>query len=138
MSEKLFEKYAATEGNEKYEELIKRHDGLYSRHDDVRSPLARDYTRILHSTAYRRLKHKTQVFYNVENDHICTRMEHVSHVESVSGTIAKYLGLNDELTRAISTAHDLGHAPFGHQGEKILTEISEEYLGQPFWHERTV
>ena len=136
MSEKLFEKYAATEGNEKYEELIKRHDGLYSRHDDVRSPFARDYTRILHSTAYRRLKHKTQVFYNVENDHICTRMEHVSHVESVSGTIAKYLGLNDELTRAISTAHDLGHAPFGHQGEKILTEISEEYLGQPFWHEK--
>lgn len=55
----------------------------------MRSPFARDYTRILHSLAYRRLKHKTQVFFYIDNDHICTRMEHVAHVESVSHTIAK-------------------------------------------------
>lgn len=58
------------------------------------------------------MNYKTQVFFNIENDHICTRMEHVAHVESVSHTIAKCLGLNDELTKAIA----MGHAPFGHQG----------------------
>lgn len=86
--------------------------------------------------AYRRLKHKTQVFFNIDNDHICTRMEHVSHVESVSSTIAKELGLNDELTKAISIGHDLGHAPFGHQGEVIIRNITKEYLGNSFWHEQ--
>lgn len=91
---------------------------------------------ILHSTAYRRLKHKTQVFFNIDNDHICTRMEHVSHVESVSSTLAKELGLNQELTKAISIGHDLGHAPFGHQGENILRDLSQKYLSQDFWHEQ--
>lgn len=90
----------------------------------------------MHCLAYRRLKHKTQVFFNTQNDHICTRMEHVNHVESVSYTIASYLGLNTELTKAISVGHDLGHPPFGHEGERILNDISKKYLKKEFWHEK--
>lgn len=131
-----FAAVAAVKGCPRWEELTRRASSLYSRPDDVRSPFDRDYTRILHSYAYRRLKHKTQVFFNVDNDHICTRMEHVAHVESVSATIAKALGLNTELTHAIAIGHDLGHAPFGHQGEAILNQISQEYLNERFWHER--
>ena len=113
-----------------------REKKLYTRSNDVRSEFERDYTRILHSLAYRRLKHKTQVFFNTQNDHICTRMEHVSHVESVSYVIAKSLGLNYELTRSIATAHDLGHAPFGHEGEKVIKKILRENLNCSFWHEK--
>lgn len=121
---------------DRWEELTQRKKQLYKRDEDIRSPFARDYTRILHSQAYRRLKHKTQVFFNVDNDHICTRMEHVAHVESVSTTIAKTLGLNEELTRAIAIGHDLGHAPFGHQGEKVIAKLSKKYLRTNFWHEQ--
>lgn len=132
----IFKQYAATAGNPNWEKLIERRSGLYARKDDIRSPFARDYTRILHSMAYRRLKHKTQVFFNINNDHICTRMEHVSHVESVSSIISKALGLNEELTKAISIGHDLGHAPFGHQGEVVLQELTSKYLHHDFWHEQ--
>ena len=133
-----FSEVAATESHPAWEALIRRPSELYQRSDDIRSPFARDYTRILHSMAYRRLKHKTQVFYNIENDHICTRMEHVAHVESVSGTIAKTLGLNTELTKAIAIGHDLGHAPFGHHGETILTALCRQYISPEmrFWHEK--
>ena len=123
-------------GCENWEALTSRREGLYEREGDIRSPFARDYTRILHSNAYRRLKHKTQVFFNAENDHVCTRMEHVSHVDSVAYTIAIQLGLNDELTRAIATGHDLGHAPFGHHGERVISELSQKYVGTTFWHEK--
>lgn len=136
MTRGKFKSVAATSKNDNWEKLTARTVDLYSREDDVRSPFARDYTRILHSLAYRRLKHKTQVFFNIDNDHICTRMEHVAHVESVSHTIAKSLGLNDELTKAIAMGHDLGHAPFGHQGESVISELSKKYLGEKFWHER--
>lgn len=136
MAKEKFKDVATTIGNANWEEMTKRTEQLYSRNDDVRSPFARDYTRILHSLAYRRLKHKTQVFFNIDNDHICTRMEHVAHVESVSHTIAKSLGLNDELTKAIAIGHDLGHAPFGHQGETVISELSKQYLGENFWHEK--
>jgi dGTPase len=81
------------------------------------------------------LKHKTQVFFATSNDHICTRLEHVNHVSSVSYTIADYLGLNTELTAAISIGHDLGHAPFGHVGERILEKILQDVIGDTFWHE---
>lgn len=135
MAKDKFKSVAADYENENWRALIERPAELYSRKDDVRSPFARDYTRILHSLAYRRLKHKTQVFFNIENDHICTRMEHVSHVESVSQTIAKNLGLNVELIRAIAMGHDLGHAPFGHQGETVINSLCEKYLGETFWHE---
>lgn len=136
MAKEKFKSVAATPQDANWEKLVERDSSLYSRNDDVRSPFARDYTRILHSLAYRRLKHKTQVFFNIDNDHICTRMEHVAHVESVSHTIARSLGLNDELTRAIAIGHDLGHAPFGHQGETVISELSEKYLGEKFWHEK--
>lgn len=126
----------ADPARENWPVLTARRSALYEKANDCRDPFERDYTRILHSLAYRRLKHKTQVFFNIENDHICTRMEHVSHVESVSTTIAKDLGLNVELTRAIAMGHDLGHAPFGHQGERELAKLSEQYLGKPFFHER--
>lgn len=132
-----FKEVAADKRNPRYEEFTRRENGLYSEKGEVRSPFARDYTRVLHSTAYRRLKHKTQVFYNIENDHICTRMEHVLHVESAAYTIAKRLKLNDELTRAIAMAHDLGHAPFGHHGERIIGKLYKKYLnGETFWHEK--
>lgn len=133
---KKLEAYSANEKNSKWENLIKREVPLYHRNNDIRSEFERDYTRVIHSTAYRRLKHKTQVFFSPDNDHICTRGEHVSHVESISYTIANYLGLNTELTKAIAIAHDIGHSPFGHQGEKILNQISQRDIGEKFWHER--
>ena len=133
---KKFEKYAANENNPNWDKIISRQSPLYNRNNFMRSEFERDYTRIIHSTAYRRLKHKTQVFFSPENDHICTRIEHVTHVESISYTIAKNLGLNTELTKAIAVAHDVGHSPFGHEGEKILSEISNRDLGIGFWHEK--
>ena len=133
---KKFENLVANEKNPKWNNIIKREENLYKRNNDIRSEFERDYTRVIHSTAYRRLKHKTQVFFSPENDHICTRIEHVVHVESISYTIANYLGLNTELTKSISVAHDIGHSPFGHQGEKILSEISTRDIGKPFWHEK--
>ena len=106
----------------------------------IRSEFERDYTRILHSQAFRRLKHKTQVFFAPHDDHICTRMEHVTHVASVATEIAKYLGLNPELTNAIAMGHDIGHAPFGHHGEDCLNKLLEQKEGanapKKFWHER--
>lgn len=134
--EKLFSKVAAFPGNEKWDNMIKRERPIYDRDGDLRSEFARDYTRILHSDAFKRLKHKTQVFFSPSNDHICTRIEHVSHVESISNTIASYLGLNTELTKAIAIAHDLGHSPFGHAGEKILNKISMRDINETFWHEK--
>lgn len=131
-----FIKYATNITNPKWENSISRISPLIQRHSDIRTEFDRDYTRIIHSNAYRRLKHKTQVFFSPENDHICTRGEHVTHVESISYSIANYLGLNTELTKAIAVAHDLGHSPFGHAGEKILSEISKKDLATSFWHEK--
>ena len=137
MGNPIFAEVAMNEKNEKWEQAVKRPGDLYHRGEDYRSEFARDYTRILHSNGYRRMKHKTQVFFNAAgNDHICTRMEHVAHVESVSSTIARSLGLNDELTRAIAMAHDIGHAPFGHEGERAISEITERDLNYKFWHEK--
>ena len=136
MTPNSFADVASHEGGENWEKQIEREMPLYHRDNDIRSEYERDYTRILHSLAYRRLKHKTQVFFNIDNDHICTRMEHVQHVESVSCTIASYLGLNVELARAIAMGHDLGHAPFGHKGEVELTGIRKEFGFESFWHEQ--
>ena len=133
---KEFSSLSVNPENPKWKELTKREGELYNRTNDVRNEFSRDYSRILHSLAYRRLKHKTQVFYNIDNDHVCTRMEHVAHVESVSHTIADTLGLNIDLTKAIAMGHDLGHAPFGHKGENIIRELSEKHLGKTFWHEQ--
>jgi len=136
MRKGLFKNEAANENHKHWKKLIKRLRSLYSRPKDIRSEFIRDYNRILHCTAYRRLKHKTQVFFAPKNDHICTRIEHVNHVTSVSYIIAKFMGLNTELATAIALGHDLGHAPFGHPGEDILKEITQKELGFEFWHEK--
>lgn len=127
---------AANENNPKWSQMILREKKLYSANTDLRTEFERDYTRIIYSNAYKRLKHKTQVFFSPSNDHICTRIEHVNHVESISHTIAKALGLNTELTKTIAVAHDLGHSPFGHAGEKVLNEISMRDTNKKFWHEQ--
>jgi len=127
---------AMNESNKKWNNVIKRKKELYSRGNDIRSEFERDYTRIIHSLAFRRMKHKTQVFFAPVDDHICTRMEHVILVESISNTIANFLGLNTELTKSIAMSHDIGHSPFGHQGEKILSDISQKEIGKSFWHEK--
>lgn len=129
-----------SENSPKWEAGLKRKATLYERNNDIRSDLERDYTRILHCQAYRRLKHKTQVFFAPHNDHICTRMEHVSHVVSISNTIAKYIGLNKQLTSAIALGHDIGFAPFGRCGEECLNHFlqvdTEHNEPKKFWHER--
>ena len=132
----ILKDYRADENNPKWKNIVSRKKSLYKRDEDLRSEFERDYTRVIHSNSYRRMKHKTQVIFSPENDHICTRTEHVTHVESISYTIAKYLGLNTELTKAIATAHDIGHSPFGHQGERILSAISQRDLAKKFWHEK--
>ncbi|MBN2852004.1 MAG: HD domain-containing protein [Clostridia bacterium] len=131
-----FSKVAINEKSDKYDVCISRVTPLSRRENEVRSPFTRDYTRILHSRAYSRLKHKTQVFFATQNDHICTRIEHVNHVSSIGVTIAKYFGLNEELVLAIATGHDLGHAPFGHSGERYISAITNKYLNETFWHEK--
>lgn len=127
---------AANERNLLWSNFIKREKELYKRDFDIRSEFERDYNRILHCTAYRRLKHKTQVFFATGHDHICTRIEHVNHVVALSYDISKFLGLNAELSNAIAIGHDLGHAPFGHEGERILREISEKEIDISYWHEQ--
>ena len=102
---------------------------------DVRLPYYRDTTAIIHSSPFRRLKHKTQVFFAPANDHICTRIEHVLHVASISSTICRSLGLNDDLAWAIGMGHDLGHTPFGHIGEKIISDLRQEEGLPKFEHE---
>lgn len=105
------------------------------RKSDVRSPYYRDTTAIIHSSPFRRLKHKTQVFFAPSNDHICTRIEHSLHVASIASTLSRGLELDHELAWAIGMGHDLGHAPFGHVGETILGELrAERGLGK-FEHE---
>jgi dGTPase len=93
--------------------------------DEFRTEFDRDYTRIIHSRAFRRLRHKTQVFISPVNDHLCTRLEHSLHVASVARTISKALALNNELVSAIAVGHDLGHAPFGHWGENVLAKLGK-------------
>ena len=105
------------------------------REEDIRGSYYRDTTAIIHSSPFRRLKHKTQVFYAPSNDHICTRMEHVLHVASIASTICRPLGLDTELAWAIGMGHDLGHTPFGHTGEKIISSLSVARGLPPFEHE---
>lgn len=131
-----FSSVAATPSNPNWNNLISRRDELYKKENDVRSEFERDYDRIIYCNAYRRLKHKTQVFFLPKNDHICTRIEHVNNVDATSYTIAKTLGLNTTLTRAISISHDIGHSPFGHKGEQILNKVCMENGLESFWHER--
>ena len=92
------------------------------RKSNLRSPYQRDRDRIIHSTAFRRLKHKTQVFVNTTDDHYRTRITHSLEVAQIGRTLAKYFKLNEDLCETLSLAHDLGHTPFGHAGEEALNE----------------
>jgi dGTPase len=94
-----------------------------------RSPFQRDRDRIIHAGAFRRLKHKTQVFVEHEGDHFRTRLTHSIEVAQVARTIARALGLNEDLTEAVALAHDLGHTPFGHTGEDALNALMAPHGG---------
>lgn len=90
---------------------------------DIRTDFQRDRDRIIYSKAFRRLKHKTQVFISPEGDHYRTRLTHTLEVSQIARTIARSLRLNEDLTEAIALGHDLGHTPFGHAGERVLDEV---------------
>ncbi len=100
----------------------------------MRTPFQRDRDRIVHSKAFRRLKHKTQVFVAPEGDHYRTRLTHTLEVTMISRTVARALRLNEDLTEAIGLGHDLGHPPFGHIGEEVLDRCLKERFGRDFRH----
>lgn len=101
-------------------------EAIYLRpnHDDIRTPFFRDIDRIIYSLAFIRYQDKTQVFSNTIHDHVAKRMIHVQFVSKIARTIGRALGLNEDLIEAAALGHDLGHVPFGHQGEYILNDIS--------------
>jgi dGTPase len=102
----------------------------------LRTPYQRDRDRIVHSKAFRRLKHKTQVFISPEGDHYRTRLTHTLEAAGIARTVARALALNEDLTEAIALGHDLGHPPFGHIGESVLDACLQEHFGARFRHNR--
>ena len=100
----------------------------------LRTPFQRDRDRIVHCKAFRRLKHKTQVFVAPEGDHYRTRLTHTLEVTGISRTVARALRLNEDLTEAIGLGHDVGHPPFGHIGEDVLDRAGRERFGRGFRH----
>src|SRR5437868_4690714 len=100
----------------------------------VRTPFQRDRDRIVHSKAFRRLKHKTQVFISPEGDHYRTRLTHTLETTGIARTVARALGLNEDLTEAVGLGHDLGHPPFGHIGEEVLDACLQKRYGLRFRH----
>src|SRR5436190_3980522 len=100
----------------------------------VRTPFQRDRDRIVHSKAFRRLKHKTQVFISPEGDHYRTRLTHTLETTGIARTVARALELNEDLTEAIGMGHDLGHPPFGHIGEEVLDQCLQERYDLRFRH----
>jgi dGTPase len=108
--------------------------GIEEPDSPLRTPFQRDRDRIVHSKAFRRLKHKTQVFIAPEGDHYRTRLTHTLEASGISRTVSRALGLNEDLTEAIGLGHDLGHPPFGHIGEEVLDEALRERCGSGFKH----
>lgn len=110
-----------------YAQLSSKTKGRIEKEEEcnIRTCFQRDRDRIVHSKAFRRLKHKTQVYVSPEGDHYRTRLTHTLEVSQIARTIARALSLNEDLVEAISLGHDLGHTPFGHEGERVLNEISK-------------
>ena len=124
MQKKLIQQYS------KLATPIKSRGRIYFEHlSRLRSPYQRDRDRVIHSTAFRRLKHKTQVFVNTTGDHFRTRITHSLEVAQIARTLAKHFNLNEDLCETLSLSHDLGHTPFGHAGENVLNECMETYGG---------
>ena len=97
--------------------------------DPTRTQFQRDRDRIVHSSSFRRLKHKTQVFVNTSGDHFRTRITHSLEVSQIARTLSKFFNLNEDLSETLSLAHDLGHTPFGHAGEEALNNCMKKYGG---------
>jgi len=97
--------------------------------NSFRTSYQRDRDRIIHSSSFRRLKHKTQVFVNTEGDHYRTRLTHSMEVSQIARTLARTLSVNEDLSETLSLSHDLGHPPFGHAGEEVLSECMDKYGG---------
>jgi dGTPase len=108
--------------------------GVEEADSPLRTPFQRDRDRIVHSKSFRRLKHKTQVFVSPEGDHYRTRLTHTLEACGIARTVARALGLNEDLTEAIGLGHDLGHPPFGHAGEDALDAALRERCGSHFKH----
>jgi len=102
---------------------------FHEEEDDLRTAFERDRDRVVHSTAFRRLMYKTQVFVNWEGDHYRTRLSHSLEVAQVARSIGNALALNEPLCEALALAHDIGHPPFGHRGEVALDELMREHGG---------
>ena len=124
MQKKSFEKLA------KFAVPLKSNGRFFiEKRTDLRNDFQRDRDRIIHSTAFRRLKHKTQVFVNTSGDHFRTRITHSLEVSQIARTLSKFFNLNEDLSETLSLAHDLGHTPFGHAGEEALNECMKNYGG---------
>jgi len=146
----LFTAVAMLENNPKWQQSIKREKPLKVKANETRTAFEIDYTRIMHSEGNDRMRYKSQSYvpieshifkqeniqHLVENDMISTRSTHVAQVADISRRICKHLGLNEELAEAIALGHDLGHSPFGHEGENALKKITIEHGLEPFWHEK--
>ena len=133
----LFREVRACENNPKWQSFITRLSALYKKPNDLRSEFTRDFHRIVYTENFRTLKGKTQVDL-IKTDHICTRGEHVELVSYIARDISKALGLNEELAEAIAMGHDIGHTPFGHEGERCLKALMKSHNidNGNFWHER--
>src|SRR4249919_419200 len=117
-----FAPYAVCESNSRGRRISEPSPG-------ARSEFQRDRDRVIHSTAFRRLEYKTQVFVNHEGDYYRTRLTHSIEAGQITRTLCRVLGLNEDLGEAIALSHDLGHTPFGHAGERVLNKLMEPYGG---------
>ena len=136
LKDKIFSKEAMTPDNPKWNQSIKRCTSIEKKPYEIRSDFERDRDRLVHTEGFDRMRFKTQVFPLCENDMISTRSSHVLQVTDIARNICRKLGLNEELAEAIGLGHDIGHAPFGHDGESSLKKITQKEGLPLFWHEK--
>ena len=131
-----FKDCSMTENNPKWANAIKRYTSIEHKPNDIRSDFERDRNRIMHTDGFDRMRFKTQVFPLCDNDMVSTRSTHILQVSDIARNISKKLGLNEDLTETIAMGHDIGHSPFGHDGEKSLQYICQREGLPNFWHEK--